>query len=122
MIWQKALVQEGYDPASIRKDACGAWIVYSEYGNKDSDFGWEIDHIVPRSILESQNVSDDKINDMENLRPLNWRNNESKGDDYPDYTSSVTSQDDTNVLINQTYTVNKNKQQTLKRIFEEYDF
>lgn len=52
-----------------RKDICGATIKRSEYGNRNSEYGWEIDHIDP-------NGSDNLIN----LQPLQWKNNVEKSD------------------------------------------
>lgn len=68
----------------VRKDACGAFILYEDFGDRNSAFGWEIDHIYPASKLkEREDVTDEQIDDMRNLRPLNWRNNASKGADCP---------------------------------------
>ena len=39
----------------------------NEYGNRDSDHGWEIDHITPLAQGGSNHLS--------NLRPLNWKSN-----------------------------------------------
>jgi HNH endonuclease len=56
-----------------RKDACGAWIVRSQYGDvTERGFGWEIDHIDP--------VSNGGADDPWNLQPLQWQNNREKGD------------------------------------------
>jgi len=71
-IWAKATVIAGYDMNALRKDVCGAWIAWSAYGNRESDNGWEVDHITPESKGGSDMVS--------NLRPLHWKNNARKSD------------------------------------------
>lgn len=67
LIWSKAYTIPGHSPSEWRKDECGAWIHYSDYGDRESPFGWEIDHISP----EGPTV-------LFNLRPLNWKNNTQK--------------------------------------------
>jgi hypothetical protein len=64
-VWKKAEVDDYNAPNDFRKDSCGAWIERTQYGNHDSVYGWEIDHIVPQS-------SD--ADDLSNLRPLHWKN------------------------------------------------
>ena len=66
-IWEKASSVNGYDSSKWRKDACGAWMYWGVYGDRNSAFGWEVDHIVPKSVGGSD--------DLENLRPLHHENN-----------------------------------------------
>jgi hypothetical protein len=63
-VWEKGKVVSGWDPSKRRKDQCGAWIRRKEHGNRDSSFGWEIDHISPSGS-----------DALHNLRPLQWKNN-----------------------------------------------
>lgn len=88
-IWEKGLTDSRFDPSSIRKDACGAWIIRDKYGDKESPFGWEVDHIYPEGKLIDLQVPEELIDNINNLRPLNWKNNASKGSDYPHYQSKV---------------------------------
>jgi len=69
-VWEKAIPVEGNPPTKWRKDQCGAWIQRSRYGDRNSQYGWEIDHIKP----ESEGGGDD----LSNLQPLQWENNADK--------------------------------------------
>ena|SRR2546425_1209888 len=70
-VWQKGRVVGNNDAAKWRQDECGAWIGFDFYGNRNSQYGWEIDHIVPVDKGGSDALS--------NLRPLQWENNAAKG-------------------------------------------
>ena len=78
-VWDKGriIVQNGteYDPEIWRWDICGHVMKYSEHGNIDSKYGWEIDHIIPSAK--------DGSDELNNLQPLQWENNRRKGDTYP---------------------------------------
>ena len=69
-VWKKGEIVTNNDPDVYRKDQCGAWIARTAYGNRDSQYGWEIDHITPKSKGGGDELS--------NLRPLQWENNVSK--------------------------------------------
>ena len=56
-----------FSPDEWRRDDDGKAIRHDDYGNRDSDFGWEIDHI--------RAVSDGGSDDIRNLRPLYWKTN-----------------------------------------------
>jgi len=90
-IWEKGIEVKNYDKDLYRKDVCGAWMKRDEYGRIESNYGWEVDHKKPESLGGSY--------ELENLRPMQWANNRNKEDDYPVYTSVVTSEGDKNVNI-----------------------
>ena len=46
-VWQKGKAVTGNDSNIWRKDSCDAWIKKSLHGNRNSQYGWEIDHIDP---------------------------------------------------------------------------
>jgi len=48
-VWEKGTVILNNDPNVWRKDQCEAWICRDHYGNRDSQYGWEINHIKPES-------------------------------------------------------------------------
>lgn len=80
-VWEKGTPAANNSPSEWRQDACGAWMSRSQYGNRDSQYGWEIDHIAPKGP-----------DVLGNLRPLQWENNASRGDGHliPVVTSSGT--------------------------------
>ena len=61
-----------YGGVTRAQDVCGAWIDKAAYGQRGSNYGWEIDHIIPRSRGGTNAIA--------NLRPLHWKNNDAKGD------------------------------------------
>lgn len=107
--WERATKVDNFDANQFRKDACGAWIIRSHYGQRDSVYGWEVDHVYPQSMGGGD--------DIENLRAMQWENNMSKGDDYPDYKAVVQSEGNKNVRKEGQYTVNSPLQATLKRLY-----
>lgn len=116
-VWDKGIIVKDYDPKYYRKDACGAWIAWSAYSDKHSPFGWEIDHIFPESRLQLEKVSQESIDDILNLRPLHWKNNASKGADYPTYRSSTKAVGNHNEDIAGVFDVNAEVQKKLKELY-----
>lgn len=68
-VWEKGKIVENYNKDKYRKDKCDAWIIREKYGDRNSIYGWEIDHIDPNGP-----------DDLSNLRPLQWKNNVAKGE------------------------------------------
>ena len=78
---EKTKTIDGEDAAVYRQDYAGAWIKRDEYGNTESTLGWEIDHRNP--------VANCGSDDLSNLDPLQWNNNRTKSDDYPEWKTSM---------------------------------
>ena len=68
-VWEKGKIVSGYDKDKYRKDQCDAWIQRDKYGDRTSNFGWEIDHI-----------SSGGEDILSNLGPLQWENNVDKSE------------------------------------------
>jgi 5-methylcytosine-specific restriction endonuclease McrA len=88
-VWEKGTVVETYNPDAIRKDAFGAWILRDHYGNNESEYSWEIDHIVP--------LSEGGAGEISNLQPLQWENKNLKDDGF--LTGRITSFNASNLRI-----------------------
>jgi hypothetical protein len=71
-VWQKGRPVQNYDPNRWRLDACGAILDRTKYGDTNSQYGWEIDHVLP--------AARGGTDDLSNLQPLHWQNNRRKGD------------------------------------------
>lgn len=74
-VWKKAEEVAGQDPDEWRKDGFSRLIRRGDHGNRNSKFGWEVDHIKP--------VKDGGTDALSNLQPLQWENNKIKKDDFP---------------------------------------
>jgi 5-methylcytosine-specific restriction endonuclease McrA len=71
-VWEKGQVIPEYPPEIWRLDKYAALMKWADFGDRKSKYGWEIDHILP--VLHNGNDS------IENLQPLNWKNNANKAD------------------------------------------
>jgi hypothetical protein len=81
-VWEKAKKIEGQKPDKYRQDSAGAWIQRDRYGKEES-LGWEVDHMFPESLGGNEIIS--------NLQAFQWENNRTKADNFPDYSTSVSS-------------------------------
>lgn len=71
-VWNKGHPIPDYDAAVWRRDDLGSAIRYTDYGNRESEFGWEFDHYpIPAAMGGTDDVS--------NLRPLHWKHNARHG-------------------------------------------
>jgi hypothetical protein len=66
-VWEKGRVIPGFDPAIWRWDDYGSVIRWDEYGDRNSEHGWEIDHILPNAL--------GGLDVITNKRPLHCRRN-----------------------------------------------
>lgn len=71
-VWQKGRLIPNHPGTQWRWDVCGKVMQWSHHGNRNSDTGWEIDHINP--------VTNNGTDHINNLQPLNWKINSTKGD------------------------------------------
>jgi len=67
IVWNKGHIIVGYDKEVWRRDDYGYAIRFSDHGNRNSKYGWEIDHIQPIMLGGGH--------DLSNLRPLYWHAN-----------------------------------------------
>lgn len=116
-VWEKGEVISGKDPRRFRKDSCGDIMEWDKYGDDQSPYGWEIDHIYPQATLEKLGVSDELINDLRNLRPMQASNNATKSDDYPVYKYN---QEVNGQTVARDYRVNPSVQSDLRDLFRDY--
>lgn len=72
LVWSMATIVPGVDWNIRRKDACGAWIDWAAFGDRNSIVGWEIDHKIPLSKGGAHHIN--------NVQSLHWQNNAIKGD------------------------------------------
>ena len=72
LVWNMAMIVPGTDPNVRRKDVCGAWIDWIAFGDRNSNFGWEVDHKIPLSKGGAHHIN--------NVQPLHWQNNAKKSD------------------------------------------
>ena len=70
--WLRASEIPGHDGALWRRDRFGSAIHWPHHGNRDSDYGWEIDHQIPKAR--------GGLGFASNLEALHWRNNVAKSD------------------------------------------
>jgi len=71
-VWNKGKPIFQNDPSIWRRDDHGNMIRYSDYGDRNSKYGWEIDHYPLPAALGGSD-------DLANLRPLHCTANASHG-------------------------------------------
>lgn len=73
--WNRCEKIAGREPEKWRKDYAGAYMWWPKYGDTDSQYGWEVDHIKP--------LDKDGTYEKDNLIAVQWENNRHKGNNYP---------------------------------------
>lgn len=120
-VWNKAPIARAYKSSEVRLDPCKALMHWSEYGNRDSEYGWEIDHVVPEQLLESKGVPRNVIDNIDNLRPMHWNNNLKKSNAFPVYSANMTMVGGVNYdNAYRDYCVNADMINVLNNLFADY--
>jgi len=71
-VWEKGREIPGLDPRVWRADRYGSRLKYEDHGNRNSLYGWEIDHYPIPLALGGPNT-------LDNLEPLHCKSNASLG-------------------------------------------
>lgn len=69
-VWVKATPHAQLPATEWRIDSSGNLIRWRDYGNRNSQWGWEIDHVFPNSMLG--------LSAFSNLQALHWKANAQK--------------------------------------------
>lgn len=107
-VWEKSRQIEGYHSDKYRQDIAGAWMQRDKYG-KEENFGWEVDHMFPESLGGNENTG--------NLQALQWENNRTKADNFPRYSTSVSSDGNNYVKNDQNWKYTDGFIATLKQLY-----
>ena len=71
LVWEKGIEIPNYPRDTWRLDYCGGVMHFPDFGNRNNQYGWEIDHINP--------VTNGGNDLLTNLQPLSWKMNDKKG-------------------------------------------
>jgi hypothetical protein len=82
LVWNKAHIEEGYDPNVWRMDFAGAWIKKDLLDSAKIN-GWLITPYKP--------ISKGGTDDIKNLLPMNINNSLKKGDNFPKFQTCISS-------------------------------
>lgn len=115
-VWRNGILVPDTDPCEIRMDEAGALIKFLEYG-EESEFGWQIEHSYPEGLLKDQGVPQKLIDDYANLRPMHWRNNGSKSENYPTYRSAVVWDGTHNVDNEKEISVSESQRKVVEQLY-----
>lgn len=74
-LWEKQ-----FGPKLAARDVAGRRIVKSDFNNRDTEFGWSIDHIKPISLGGTDR--------QENLLIVHWKTNNEKGSSFPEFVAN----------------------------------
>lgn len=107
-VWEKAKKIDGYDSDKYRQDVAGAWMQRDKYG-KEENYGWEVDHMFPESLGGNENTA--------NLQALQWENNRTKADNFPSYSTLVSSEGNKYIKKDQNWKFTDSFIATLKQIY-----
>jgi hypothetical protein len=96
-------------PWNLRKDQCGKWIDFYDYGDHSVSTGWDVDHKKPKTIWSELEF------DFDNLQALNWKDNITKSNKF-DFLDKTNHYD----LIKENKIIMKNNRRTKIMVGKQY--
>ena len=67
IVWEKGQRVPGFDLNVVRRDSYGRLMLWDDYDDRDSPYGWEIGEVYPSLMRDPD--------DTRNLEPLNRQSN-----------------------------------------------
>lgn len=116
-VWKHAQTTKDRDSAEWRLDPCGALIRKSSYGKSNDEYGWVVDHIIPRTKFDLKGLTNNAADRVDNLRVMHYRNNVARSGNYPVYKSAVRWVGNKNQADERYFEISKKLQEDLRNKF-----
>ena len=109
-VWDNGIIVSIEKAPLWRIGLGGAWICRDNYADRESIYGWEIDHCYPQSLGGGH--------DLINLQPMHWKNNLSKGNDFPTFKIVLKHGYEKNVVVEEEVNVPEELSKKLENLYK----
>ncbi|MBE4703850.1 NADH-quinone oxidoreductase subunit J [Spiroplasma platyhelix] len=99
-VWEKGEIIPGVNKDLYRKDYAGAWMFFSAFLAESDQNNFDI-RSYSWTIANHNPTSQEKINDIANLMPMNLINAMAKGQNYPKWKTKISSWGNENIIKEQ---------------------